>query len=151
MELHTNNERELKAFGARLGAVMTGGEIVELVGDIGAGKTTLTKAIASGMGIVDDVGSPSYTLSQLYEAPHGLSLVHYDFYRLDDPGIMADELRETLADPRVTTVIEWGDIIAGVLPSDHLRVRITPTGETSRQLTLTAGGNSSTGLLEKLR
>lgn len=151
MELHTNNERELKAFGTRLGAVMTGGEIVELVGDVGAGKTTLTKAIASGMGIVDDVGSPSYTLSQLYEAPHGLSLVHYDFYRLDDPGIMADELRETLADPRVTTVIEWGDIIAGVLPSDHLQVRITPTGETSRQLTLTAGGNSSTGLLEKLR
>lgn len=151
MELHTNNERELKAFGTRLGAVMTGGEIVELVGDVGAGKTTLTKAIASGMGIIDDVGSPSYTLSQLYEAPHGLSLVHYDFYRLDDPGIMADELRETLADPRVTTVIEWGDIIAGVLPSDHLQVRITPTGETSRQLTLTAGGNSSTGLLEKLR
>lgn len=151
MELHTNNERELKAFGTRLGAVMTGGEIVELVGDVGAGKTTLTKAIASGMGIIDDVGSPSYTLSQLYEAPHGLSLVHYDFYRLDDPGIMADELRETLADPRVTTVIEWGDIIAGVLPSDHLQVRITPTGETSRRLTLTAGGNSSTGLLEKLR
>lgn len=151
MELHTNNERELKAFGTRLGAVMTGGEIVELVGDVGAGKTTLTKAIASGMGIVDDVGSPSYTLSQLYEAPHGLSLVHYDFYRLDDPGIMADELRETLADPRVTTVIEWGDIIAGVLPSDHLQVRITPTGETSRQLTLTAGGSASAGLLEKLR
>lgn len=151
MDYAIDSERTLRAFGARVGAMLQGGEIIELIGDVGAGKTTLTKAIAAGMGITDDVGSPSYTLSQTYEAPHGLRLAHYDFYRLDDPGIMADELAETLADPLLVTVIEWGELVAGVVPYDHLQIHILPTGETARTLHITAGGDKSARFLEKLQ
>lgn len=151
MEKAVESERELRAFGVRLGAALMGGEVIELIGDVGAGKTTLTKAIAAGMGVTDDVGSPSYTLSQVYEAPHGLRLTHYDFYRLDDPGILASELAEVLSDERTVTAIEWGDIVAGVLPTDHLQIRITPLSETERQLTLVASGDKSNRILESLR
>lgn len=150
MELNLQSERELRAFGAKLGATLMGGEVFELVGDVGTGKTTLTKAIASGMGITDDVGSPSYTLSQAYDAPHGLRLAHYDFYRLDDAGVLANELKEVLADERNVTVIEWGNIVSGVLPADHVRIVFTPLGETQRQLTLSARGTRSQQVLGRL-
>jgi tRNA threonylcarbamoyladenosine biosynthesis protein TsaE len=150
MELRVDDEHGMKAFGTRLGAVLMGGEIIELVGDVGAGKTTLVKSIAAGMGIEEDVGSPSYTLSQVYEAPFGLRLAHYDFYRLDDPGLMADALREILTDARVVTAIEWGDLMAGVIPYDHLQIKITPLNEVARQLTVTAGGEASSAWLARL-
>lgn len=151
MDMKVTDQNELSAFGARLGSLLAGGEVIELVGDVGAGKTTLTKAIARGMGITDAIASPSYTLSQVYEAPGGLRLMHYDFYRLNDPGILANELGEALLDESTVTVIEWGDIVKGVLPPDHLQVRIAVLGETSRQLTLTSGGSKSSALTEKLK
>lgn len=151
MEIKASDQRELTSFGARLGAALTGGEVIELVGDVGAGKTTLAKAVATGMGITDDVSSPSYTLHQVYEAPSGLRLMHYDFYRLHDPGILANELAENITDTHVVTIVEWGGIVAGVLPSDHLQIRIEPLDETSRQLVVTAHGRSSATLLEKLK
>lgn len=150
MEIKVESERELRAFGARLGAVLSGGEIIELIGDVGAGKTTLVKAIATGMGITDAVGSPSYTLSQTYEAPHGLRLAHYDFYRLGSPGILASELAEILTDQKTVVAIEWADIVADILPPDHLRISIVPASEMARQLTVAAGGDVSSGVLEKL-
>ncbi len=150
MELRVEDDREMKAFGTRLGAGLMGGELIELVGDVGAGKTTLVKAIAAGMGIEDDVGSPSFALSQVYQAPYGLSLAHYDFYRLDDPGLMANALNEMLIDSRVVTAIEWGDLIAGVVPYDHLQIKITPLSDTARQITVTAGGDVSAQWLARL-
>lgn len=150
MEIRVKSEQELKSFGVRFGAALMGGEVIELVGDVGAGKTTLTKAIAQGMGITGDISSPSYTLSQTYEAPYGLKLAHYDFYRLDDPGILAKELEDILSDQRIVVIIEWGDIVEGVLPADAMRIHITPIDETGRQLVLTAGGNKTRTLLERL-
>lgn len=150
METNVNSEREMRALGARLGSLLQGGEVIQLIGDVGAGKTTLVKAIASGMGITDDVGSPSYTLGQIYEAPYGLRLVHYDFYRLDDPGILANELEEVTDDQRAVVVIEWGAIVSGVLPADHLQIHILPTSETARQITISAGGPLSKRILESL-
>lgn len=150
MEITIGSLKELKVFGLKLGSFLHGGEVIELVGDVGAGKTALVKAIALGMGVVDDVNSPSYTLSQVYQSAQGLRLVHYDFYRLSDPGIMANDLREALTDPGTVVAIEWGGIVAGVLPSDHLRITIVPTGETTRRITLVASGESSERILEKL-
>ncbi len=151
MDITVKNEDELFKVGSRLGAAFKGGEVIELVGDVGAGKTTLTKAIAIGMEIEEAITSPSYTLSQVYEAPSGLKLAHYDFYRLDDPGILANELAEAQQDDTTVTVIEWADIVSGVLPADHLRIRIVPLTETERRLTFSAAGSKSKSIVEKLR
>lgn len=141
---------EMKLFGAKLGSRLAGGECIELVGDVGAGKTTLVKGIAQGLEIEETVQSPSFTISRVYDTPHELRLAHYDFYRLHDAGIMADELREASQDPRTITTIEWADIVSGVLPDDHMTITITATGESERRLELVASGDSSRQLAEQL-
>ena len=149
-EIH--DEADMKAFGAQLGALLRGGEVIELVGDVGAGKTTLTKGIADGLRIDEGIQSPSFTISRVYAAPSGVQLAHYDFYRLHDAGIMADELHETIHDPRTTTIIEWAEIISGVLPDDRLTISITgdASDEHARHVALKAGGEKSRVLMEKL-
>jgi tRNA threonylcarbamoyladenosine biosynthesis protein TsaE len=145
------SDTAMHAFGVQLAAALTGGEIIELVGDVGAGKTTLTKGVAAGLGITETVQSPSFTISRVYDAPNDLVLAHYDFYRLQDAGIMADELHETLHDPRTITVIEWAGIVDGVLPTDHLTITITSPSETDRQVVLEAGGPVSQTILENMQ
>lgn len=125
------------AFGELIGAQLGGGVVIELIGDIGAGKTTLTKGIAKGMGVDEDVQSPSFTISRLYEARDGLRLAHYDFYRLHDPGILAAELSEAMSDPQTIVVVEWADVVEQVLPDDRVTIRISSPTETSRQLDIT--------------
>jgi tRNA threonylcarbamoyladenosine biosynthesis protein TsaE len=151
MIVEIKGEGETQAFGVKLGAFLRGGEVIELVGDVGAGKTALTKGIAAGLGIDEDVQSPSFTISRVYDTPVHLHLAHYDFYRLSDPGIMAEELSETLRDPEGITVVEWAEIVAGVLPADRLTIRISPTDEHDRRMRLTAGGEKSRALLEKMK
>jgi tRNA threonylcarbamoyladenosine biosynthesis protein TsaE len=150
MITEVHSEAEMKAFGQRLGGVLRGGEIIELVGDVGAGKTTLTKGIAAGLGVDEDVQSPSFTISRVYDTPSDLRLSHYDFYRLHDAGIMADELHETVNDPRSITIIEWAEIVSGVLPTDRLTIHITSPSEFTRRVELTATGEKSNLLLEHL-
>lgn len=137
-------------FGEKLGRLVAGGQVIELIGDVGAGKTTLTKAIARGMGITDNIQSPTFTISNRYQAPRDLTLVHYDFYRLTEAGIMADELGEEEDDSTAVIVIEWGDIIRDVLRSDRLTIRIIATAETERDVELQAGGEQSKKLQEQL-
>ena len=123
-------ESDLRAWGERLGESVRGGECFELIGDVGAGKTTLTKGIALGMGVDEDVQSPTFTLSRIYETSR-LSLHHYDFYRLQEPGVMSYELAESLADPKAVTVVEWAETVEEVLPKDRIVITLkyTPDGE----------------------
>mgnify|MGYP005832285231 CR=1 FL=1 len=151
MNTDIENLEAMAAIGERIGTLLKGGEVIELIGDVGAGKTTLTKAIAAGMRVNGDVSSPSYTLSQVYESRGGIKLRHYDFYRLNDPGILAAELNEAMLDEKSVIVIEWGGIVAGILPPDHLQIHILATGETDRQLSFKSGGEKSQRLVEQLR
>lgn len=144
--IEVKSYQEMQALGERLGAQFAGGELIELVGDVGAGKTTLVRGIARGMGIDETIQSPSFTINRVYDTAHGRRLVHYDFYRLADPGIMQDELRETMADPSTVTIIEWADSVGQLLPQDRLTVTIQPTGENDRQVTFTPGGERSQNL-----
>ncbi len=137
-------------FGQRIGRHVHGGDVIELVGDVGAGKTALTKAIALGMGIDDDVQSPTFTISRVYDAPSAVRLAHYDFYRLTDAGILSAELAESTSDQSTVTVVEWGEIVEGVLPKDRLTIRITPRAEDERVFVLEAGGPRSRRLLQEV-
>lgn len=150
MEMTINSESAMKQLGGRIGRLLTGGECIELVGDVGAGKTTLTKGIASGLGITETVQSPTFTINRTYDSPTGVRLSHYDFYRLSDPGIMAEELAESLSEPATAIVIEWGDIIGSVLPEDTLRIELSSPSESSRIVTLIASGERSRRIVKGL-
>lgn len=151
VKIAMTSEAAMKTFGERLGSLLNGGEVIQLVGDVGAGKTTLTKGIASGLGIDEPVQSPTFTISRLYDARDDLMLAHYDFYRLNEPGIMSLELAESVDDESRITVLEWADIVENVLPADHLTVSIVPASETARNLSLQAHGAKSEALLEGLQ
>lgn len=125
------NEAEMRKIGEQLGARLRGGEVIELIGDVGAGKTTLVKGIGAGLHVDDDVQSPSFTISRVYAAREDLQLHHYDFYRLQDAGVMKYELAESIQNPQVVTVIEWAGTVEDVLPPDHIAIRLSyiPEGE----------------------
>lgn len=106
--------------------------MIELVSDLGGGKTAFVRGLARGMGSKDQVSSPSFTISNIYKGPK-LTLYHFDFYRLDEPGIMRDELAEVLADRQAVTAIEWADIVEDVLPAERLTIHIKVSGENSRE------------------
>lgn len=116
---------------------MKGGEVIELISDLGGGKTTFVRGLARGAKSQDKVASPSFTISKVYKTAR-FEIHHFDFYRLHEAGIMADELAEIAGDPAIVVVVEWADVVQHVLPNDRLSITIqqTPTGE--RQITCTA-------------
>lgn len=151
MERILKNIEATVDFGGCLGEALMGGEVIELVGDVGAGKTTLVKGIASALGITEPVQSPTFTISRVYEARDGLTLAHYDFYRLNDAGIMREELAEAISEPRSIVILEWADVVDGVLPEDRLTIELVAASEDERQLEIHAGGTGSRAVLEKLQ
>ncbi len=152
MEIAINHEKAMREFGQRVGVWLQPGDVVELIGDVGAGKTTLTRAVARALGVTDTIQSPTFTICNRYDGPNDLQVAHYDFYRLDDAGIMRQELGETLDSDDTITIIEWGDIIADILPSRRLTIQLTPTAasETSRIVKLIVHDDSMQMRLEQL-
>ena len=130
----------MQRLGQVIGRSLKGGEVIELIGDIGAGKTTLTKGVAKGLDITEPVQSPTFTISRVYQSPGGLTLAHYDFYRLGEAGIMAEEIREVTMQPQTVTVVEWAGAVEQV-------ARILAINEQSRRVILSAGGPTSQTLL----
>lgn len=141
----------MKEFGRTIGAALRGGEVLELIGDVGAGKTTLTKGLAEGLAISEPVQSPTFTISRVYAARDGLHLHHYDFYRLGEAGIMAEDVNEVMHDPVAVTVIEWSGAVSDVLPADRLQISIHATDENERNVMVNAGGERSQALLEAVK
>ena len=129
----TSLETTLELAG-QVGRKMRGGEVIELISDLGGGKTTFVRGLARGMGSHDAVRSPSFTIGNQYRAGQ-LTLYHFDFYRLLEPGIMRNELAEYLADPKAIIVIEWGKIVEDVLPPERLTVSFKALSADRRELT----------------
>lgn len=150
MLIEVANENETKDFGKSIGVLLRGGEIIELIGDVGAGKTTLVKGIATGLDIDEYIQSPSFTINRTYQGRDDIILSHYDFYRLDKAGVMANDLVEVVNDSKTVTVVEWAGIVDGVLPSDRLSINITTPNETSRNFVCLSGGKVSKKLKEQL-
>lgn len=140
----------MKQLGEAIGRSVSGGEVLELVGDIGAGKTTLTKGIAQALGINEPVQSPTFTISRVYDSPKGLRLAHYDFYRLGEAGIMGDEIREAMDDDSVV-VVEWAGAVDDDLPKDRLVVKITTISEEERLVEFHPSGKKLTELWQKIK
>ena len=133
-------EADLISFGQEIGKNLSAPAVIELVGDVGSGKTTLTRGIAKGLGVKEPVSSPSFTISKHYaftKNKHEYNLVHYDFYRLPDPGLMAEDLDESLNDQNTITIIEWADTVADILPENHTTIKISLNDDGSRHVEVT--------------
>jgi tRNA threonylcarbamoyladenosine biosynthesis protein TsaE len=129
-----HSETEMLEYGKKLGASLKAPSVLELLGDVGTGKTTLVRGIAKGLGIKEDVTSPSFTISKEYQGQK-YRLVHYDFYRLGDPGIMSEDLAEAIADQNTITIIEWGNTVQNILPNERKIIDIKYIDENTRELT----------------
>jgi tRNA threonylcarbamoyladenosine biosynthesis protein TsaE len=133
IQVKTINTKHTQAVASAIGDRIKGGEVIELISDVGGGKTTLVKGLASGMGSSDTVRSPSFAINHEYKAGN-LVLHHLDFYRLKDAGIMKEMLAEALTDDKAVVVIEWADIVKDVLPERKLIVRIKVISEDEREI-----------------
>ena len=128
-----NSEAEMLQCGRDFAAQLQAPCVIELIGDVGAGKTTFTRGLAQGLGVSETLASPSFTISRFYQGKK-YTLTHYDFYRIDDPGLMAEDLAESIDDPNNITVVEWGKSIADLLPEDCKHVTIKYVDENTREL-----------------
>jgi tRNA threonylcarbamoyladenosine biosynthesis protein TsaE len=123
------------AVAKQIGAKLRGGEVIELVSDLGGGKTVFTKGLVSGAGSNEEVTSPTFTITKIYRCPL-FDIHHFDFYRLNQPGIVGLELSEVLSDPKTVTVIEWADVVVGVLPKVRVKVTISNEGDANRLINI---------------
>ncbi|HTE22174.1 MAG TPA: tRNA (adenosine(37)-N6)-threonylcarbamoyltransferase complex ATPase subunit type 1 TsaE [Candidatus Limnocylindria bacterium] len=131
LQISTTGAGQTEAIAEKIGRALRGGEVIELVSDLGGGKTTFTRGLARGAGSPDRVASPTFTISKVYRGTN-LEIHHFDFYRLADAGLMEHELHDVIGDPGVVVVVEWGDVVAHVLPDDRLTIQIRHTGDDSR-------------------
>ena len=133
--MQIKSEQEMIAFGEKIGTSLKAPAVIELVGDVGVGKTTFVRGLAKGLGVSAAITSPSFTISKEYQGD-GVRLVHYDYYRLNDPGLMADDLAESISDENTVTVVEWGDSIKNLLPKNHQTITIKYVDEATREVSV---------------
>ncbi len=131
--IEVDGVEQAERIGRGIGKSLKGGETIEFISDLGGGKTTLTRSIVAGTGSKDHVSSPTFTISNLYNADD-FSIYHFDFYRLSEVGLMEHELADVLSDKSNVVIVEWSDVAKHVLPDQRLTIQINTTGETSRQL-----------------
>lgn len=143
--MFSHNENELIAIGQKIGRLLQARDVLILSGDLGAGKTTLTKGIAQGLDIRQMIKSPTYTIVREYEGR--LPLYHLDVYRIgEDPDSI--DLDDFLYGDGVT-VIEWGELLADSLPQDYLKIQLVKE-EDGRRILFEAVGQASKDLLQKI-
>jgi tRNA threonylcarbamoyladenosine biosynthesis protein TsaE len=117
----TSGEEATQALGRRLAGVLNGGDVVLLVGGLGAGKTTLVKGLAAGLGYAGEVTSPTFTLCHTY---HGrLDLVHVDMWRLERVNEILDLALDEELERGAALVLEWGEAAEAVFGSEALEIR----------------------------
>jgi tRNA threonylcarbamoyladenosine biosynthesis protein TsaE len=133
----TQGAEETRALAARLGRLLRAGDVLCLIGDLGAGKTTFTQGLALGLGLPPEqpVRSPTFTL--LAEHPGGrLPLYHFDVYRLPDSSGLAELAFDEYLDMGGVVVIEWADKITDALPPERLDIALTPTDDSNTRCIL---------------
>lgn len=124
----TNSEDETLALGVEIGRRLPRGAVVLLIGELGAGKTTLAKGIVKGLGAAepDEVTSPTYTL--IHEFGRDPRVYHIDLYRLDSASEAAALGLDELIDGRAVVLVEWGERFPSLWPADRIEIRLTASG-----------------------
>ena len=121
--INIKNEEETKEFGLKIGQEAVPGQVIGLIGDLGTGKTTMTKYIARGLGVEENISSPTFMIVREY---HGgrMPLYHFDVYRIGDPEELFDIGADEYFDGDGLCVVEWADMVMPQLPEDSMFICI---------------------------
>jgi tRNA threonylcarbamoyladenosine biosynthesis protein TsaE len=146
MQLAARTAAELQAVAERLGRALQAGDVIALIGPLGAGKTTFVQGLARGLGVPPDrhVASPTFAL--VNEHPGRVPLVHADLYRIADAREL-EELGLTDAFDRAAVAIEWLDRFPDAAPAERLEIEIAIEADGARAITLRPQGARAAGLL----
>jgi tRNA threonylcarbamoyladenosine biosynthesis protein TsaE len=158
----SHNEEQTRRLGMHLGELLQGGELILLEGQLGAGKTTFTQGLAVGLGIPENINSPTFTLLKEYAGQPrqmktgelmgiGPALYHFDLYRLDNPAEIFDLGFEDYFYGNGVCIVEWADRADLYWPADHLRLRLKMLSETQRSLVFIATGVRYSELLQQFQ
>ena len=146
--IYLENEKATSSLGEKIGKFLFPGAILCLNGDLGAGKTALTKSIALGLGIREDITSPTFTIVNEYEEGR-LKLNHFDVYRIGSSDEMYDIGFEEYIASEGVCIIEWSQIIEDILPDERLYINIKYEDE-GRRLEVSPRGQAYKSLVEEV-
>lgn len=150
MEIISDSAGKTLDIGKRLAGNFKKGDIVCLFGDLGSGKTVLTKGISSGLGVdKDKVASPTFVILRQYEGK--LMIYHFDLYRLNRPEDILDLGYEEYFFGEGISVIEWADKLGRLQPREFLKIQLLVAGKDKRKLKISAEGRRYKKLLEDIR
>ena len=132
LQFETQSEEETIELGASIARQLPSKATVLLIGNLGAGKTTLAKGMVQGRGAGDpeEVSSPTFTLIHEF----GTAVYHIDLYRLDQPEQVANLGLDEIFERDALVLVEWGERFPNLMPTERFEIRLTPTGETSRRI-----------------
>ena len=148
MKIYIENVEKTIELGCLIGSLMKSGDMICLDGDLGAGKTHLSKGIARGLGIAEEITSPTFTIVQEYEGK--LPLFHFDVYRIaDEEEMYYIGFDEYLARGGVC-IIEWANLIENILPKERLDIELLYTEKEGRNMRLTPHGARYEALVKEL-
>jgi tRNA threonylcarbamoyladenosine biosynthesis protein TsaE len=145
----THGESETRQLATKVAALLDGGDVLLMQGDLGAGKTTFVQGLAEGLGIPVHVTSPTFTLIQEYRGGR-LPLFHFDLYRLSGPEEVFELGFFDYLDQAGVVVVEWPERLGALAPKERLDIKFTAVGDDARQITLTARGPQYADLMNAL-
>lgn len=147
--LTTKSEKETMDFGRFLGQKAEEGLFLALTGDLGAGKTHFVQGLAEGLGVKGVVGSPTFTIMNLYEDGR-LPLKHFDFYRLHSEDDLWNIGWEEYGEGGVV-VVEWADMFPSLIPEESIHINIALSGEEERLITVSWGEGAPEKIIKEIK
>jgi tRNA threonylcarbamoyladenosine biosynthesis protein TsaE len=147
VKIHLENEEKTKDIGYKLGKLLDKKSILCLIGDLGAGKTTLTQSIAKGLEVDDYITSPTFTIVNEYDGR--IPLYHFDVYRIGSSDEMYDIGFDEYINSDGVCIIEWANLIEDILPDEYLYIDLKYK-ENGREMILSAKGEKYEEIIKEL-
>ncbi|MGL5507767.1 MAG: tRNA (adenosine(37)-N6)-threonylcarbamoyltransferase complex ATPase subunit type 1 TsaE [Paraclostridium sp.] len=147
VKIYLENEEKTREIGSKLGNLLTPKSVVCLIGDLGAGKTTMTQSLVKSLGVDDYITSPTFTIVNEYEGR--IPLYHFDVYRIGSSEEMYDIGFDEYIDGEGVCIIEWANLIEDILPDEYLYIEMNYI-ENGREMTLNPKGEKYEEIVKEL-